>query len=280
MQSHYHIRLLEQAATLKSSVCFTIVFGSFVHAGHAQINESDTARFQLRTSLTGNYQTGNVSVLTLRSKLDFAIAPLPAIVLKSQNTSLYQSFYNKEADNDLFSRNYVYFNPHRALYPYLIGYLSTNFRRQVRLRVFGGGGITWQLLRRSNDVIKLSANLLYEYTRFNGAAFNLAKYNGRDHIAVWRCTAYIGGWDYLFQRHLRFYYDAYWQPAFDEPNNYRLQLDAGIDFPIWRGLNATALYSFSHEHVVALPVKQTDNILSFGFNYNVRIPRNTKQFKQ
>lgn len=273
MRPYCYTHLLHLAASMKRLLCLIGLLCVVFHASFAQINESDTAQFQLRTSLTGNYQTGNVSVFTLRSKLDFAIAASRSVVLKSQNTSLYQAFYNKEADNDFFSRNYLYFNPQRKLYPYFIGYLSTNYRRQVRLRVFSGAGITWQLLHKPHDAIKLSANLVYEQSRFNAASFNLAKYNGSQTIDLWRYTVYMGGWNYVFDRHLRFYYDAYWQPAIGEHRNYRVQFDAGIDFPIWRGLNATALYSYSHEHVVVLPVKQTDNILSFGFNYNVRAAR-------
>lgn len=273
MRLYCYTHLLHLAARMKRLFCLIVLLCLFFRASFAQINESDTVRLQLRTALTGNYQTGNVSVLTLRSKLDFAVAALPAVVLKSQNTSLYQAFYKKEADNDFFSRNYVYFHPQQRLYPYVIGYLSTNFRRLVRLRVFSGAGLTWQLLQKPHDVIKISVNLVYEQSRFNGALFNLGKYNGSQKIDLWRFTVYAGGWDYVFHRHLRLYYDAYWQPAIGEHRNYRLQFDAGIDFPIWRGLNVTAFYSYSHEHVVVLPVKQTDNILSFGFNYNVRIAK-------
>ena len=42
----------------------------------AQINESDTTRFQLRANLTGNYQQGNVTVTTIKSRLDFWYAPV------------------------------------------------------------------------------------------------------------------------------------------------------------------------------------------------------------
>jgi hypothetical protein len=37
----------------------------------AQINESDTMKWQLRVSLTGNYQEGNVEALSIRSRSDF-----------------------------------------------------------------------------------------------------------------------------------------------------------------------------------------------------------------
>ena len=78
----------------------------------AQLNESDTVKFQLRASLTGNYQQGNVELLNIKSKLEFVFSQQKDWVFKSQNSSLYQSFYSKEADNDIFSRNYLYYHPH------------------------------------------------------------------------------------------------------------------------------------------------------------------------
>jgi hypothetical protein len=236
----------------------------------AQINESDTLKFQLRASLTGNYQTGNITVLTLRGKLDVAWAPVKDWVFKSQNSSLYQEFYKKQADNDWFSRNYLYYRPQRKLYPYAIAYISTNFRRKIDMRYFAGAGLTWQVLRRSDHVVKLSANAVYEQTRFNSTIFNYTVYDGSNKIDLWRASAFIGGWDWLFHHRLRFYYDAYWQPSFDNSDNYRTQLDAGIDMPLWKGLAVTALYTYTHENVVAQQVKQTDNILTFGINYSFK----------
>ncbi len=86
------------------------LFGS-VQAS-AQLNESDTLKFQLRISVSGNYQTGNVAVFALRNRIDFSVSPVKNWVFKSQNSSLYQAFYGKKADNDLFSRNYLYGNCH------------------------------------------------------------------------------------------------------------------------------------------------------------------------
>jgi Protein of unknown function, DUF481 len=236
----------------------------------AQLNESDTVKFQLRTSLTGNYQTGNVNILTIRSRFDFSYAPVKHIVFKSQNSSLYQEFSSKKADNDLFSRNYFYYKPQNRIYPFAIAYISTNYRRKIDTRLFAGAGITWQVLNRMYHVIKLSASAVYETNTFNGTSYNHAEYNGNNRINLWRGTLFIGGWNYLLNKRLRLYYDAYWQPAFNNKNNYRTQFDIGVDFPVWKGLSFTALYTFTHENVTIINVRQEDKILSFGIAYNVR----------
>lgn len=238
----------------------------------AQINESDTARFQLRASVTGNYQTGNVEVLTLRSKVDILYAPVRNVVFKSQNVRLYQAFYGNKADNDLFSRNYLYYRPQNRIYPFAIGYVSANYRRKIDLRYFAGAGATWQVWKAGGHVLKVSAGAVYEATRFSGRTYNFSEYDGSDRIDLWRGTLYLGGWNYVFGRRLRFYYDAYWQPAFGKSANYRSQFDLGVDFPIWKGLSFNALYTYTHENVVVEKVRSDDRILTFGVGYIWKVP--------
>ncbi len=101
----------------------------------AQLNESDTLNFQLKTGISGNLQKGNVDLFLIRGRLEFSFIPVKTLVFKSQNSSLYQSFSGRKADNDLFSRNYLYFRPERRLYPFAISYSSSNFRRRIRFPI-------------------------------------------------------------------------------------------------------------------------------------------------
>jgi len=250
------------------SIRATIVAFLIGNAAVAQINESDTLSFQLKTSFTGNYQTGNLTVLTVRSRLDAAVKFSENVVFKTQNSSLYQEFFNNKADNDIFSRNYLYYKPQNKIYPYAIAYVSSNYRRKVDLRYFAGLGLTYQPIKSKNNVLKISANALYEQSDFSVRIFNDAFYNGTPQIKVWRATAFVSGFSWLFERRLRLYYDAFWQPALDKISNYRAQVDIGIDFPIWKGLAFNALYTYSHENVVPINTKTTDNILTFGLSYS------------
>jgi hypothetical protein len=237
----------------------------------AQLNESDTATFQLRVSVTGNYQQGNVEVLNIKSKIDCSYSPHKNWVIKSQNSSLYQAFYSVKADNDVFSRNYIYYKTQHKLYPFVIAYISANFRRKIDNRYFGGAGVTWQAINTKNNVLKFSASTFYESTGFKGNKYNFSAYNGNANINLWRGTLYTGGWNYLLRKHVRLYYDAYWQPAFNNRNNYRTQFDIGSDFPIWKGLSFNMLYTFTHENIVIEKVKQDDKILTFGLSHNLKI---------
>lgn len=256
---------------MNSRIGFLITLLLSCSAGRAQLNESDTVRFQLRTGLTGNYQQGNVNILTIRSRIDLSLSPGKDFVFKSQNNGLYQAFSDVKADNDFYSRNFIYYKPKKKVYPFGIAYISTNYRRKIDLRIFSGAGITWQVLNKSNLVIKLSAGAVYEASTFQGAQYNYAVYNGANSIKLWRGTLYAAGWHYLLDKHLRLFYDAYWQPAFNDKNNYRTQYEMGIDFLVWKGLSLNALYSFTHEQVTIFKVKQDDRILTFGLAYSIKI---------
>lgn len=236
----------------------------------AQLNESDTLKFQLKTGVSGNLQKGNVDLFLIRGRLEFSFIPLKTLVFKSQNSSLYQTFSGRKADNDLFSRNYLYFRPERRLYPFAISYSSSNFRRRIRFRHFTGAGLTLQMLRKPGQSVKLAFNSVFEKTQFRDDQYNIARYTGKDQISVWRTTVYVAGSHLLFQKKLRVSYDAYWQPVWGYAVNNRTQLDLAFEIPLWKGLSATALYTISREAVVISGIKPTDRILSFGITYSAR----------
>jgi hypothetical protein len=247
-------------------LCLAVVL-LFADTASAQINESDTAVFQSRISFTGNYQSGNVEILTLRTKAELLWAPLPDLVFKSQNNSLYQNIYAVKADNDLFSRNYLYFSPHRKIYPYLIGYISSNYRRKIDFRYFAGAGLTVQLLRNQKQLLKLSGNLVYEKTVFADTVFNDAHYNGLSRQSLFRATAYMNGWVLLFQKKLRLAYDVYWQPALSRISNNRLSAEITADIPLYHGLSFTLLHRWTNETVVVRRVQSNDQLLTWGLSY-------------
>ncbi|MCK6617068.1 MAG: DUF481 domain-containing protein [Cyclobacteriaceae bacterium] len=236
----------------------------------AQLNESDTATFQFRAGATGAVQKGNVDLLVLRARLEFVSNCKRSLVFKSQNNSLYQQFSGFKADNDINSRNYFYHQPFRSVYPFAMIYLQTNYRKQVDFRWFGGAGATWQFVQKPATNMKVSASIVYEETDFRSQQFNEGFYDGSSTIRLWRATAYLAGWHRLLDNRLKLFYTAYWQPGWDEVTNNRAQLDVGLDFPVWKGLNSSLQYSFYYEQIVVTSVKQHDRILTFGVSYQFK----------
>ena len=236
----------------------------------AQLNESDTAKFQFRGGLTGALQRGNVDLLVIRGRLEIVTNSQKPFVFKSQNNSLYQEFSGFKADNDVNSRNYLYYKPFRKFYPFSMLYVQTNYRREIDSRWFGGLGYTWQVVQKPKTILKISGSLVYESTRFRSDQFNETEYNGSTEISLPRATLFLAGWHRLADSKLRLFYSGYWQPGLDGTPNNRFQLDLGIDVPLWKGLNATVQYSFSREQVVTTTVLQKDRILTFGLSYQLK----------
>lgn len=237
-------------------------------AAFAQLNESDTARLQLRAGLSGAWQKGNVDLLVLRSKLDVVAADSTGQwVYKSQNNHLYQAFGGRRADNDLSSRHYMYHYPRRQVYPFALLYLQTNYRRKLDSRVFGGAGLTVQLLRTAGSNLKLSGSMVYESSHFDAANFNKAAYNGSPTIALWRSTFYLAGWHQLAQKKARLFYTTYLQPGLDGKRNLRSSLELGLDLPVWKGLGMQLAYLYVREGVMPVQVRTTDQLFTFGLQY-------------
>lgn len=236
----------------------------------AQLNESDTTSFQLRATVTGVYQGGNVRYQALRGNAAVVVR-LPAhCTVKTENTSLYQAFSGRKTDNDLDSRNFLYYNSQGRLYPFALGFLSTNFRRRLAFRYFTGAGITGQPIQRPRHVLKLSAGLMYETSRFSEGTFNREEYSGNKEIKLARATLYMSGRHYLSGKTLRLYYDLYFQPSLSDRHNYRIHVNVGTDVRIGKGFSLTALYVFSHENVVVQGVQSGDALLTLGLSYTVR----------
>ncbi|GAB4397239.1 MAG: hypothetical protein OHK0053_13300 [Microscillaceae bacterium] len=233
---------------------------------YAQMLDQDTLRFSTQMSLGGNWQQGNVKALILRARADMSLAPHPNWLFKTQNVYLRQSFFSQKADEDIYSRNFIYFLPQRRVFPFGLAFIATNFRRKIDWRYFAGGGISWQILRRPLQNIRLALSGVFENTRFALSQFNLAEYNGQETVAATR----LGLW--LFGRHrlglpaLSLAYEAYFQPALDVPNNYRGQTTLTLDGRLSPALALQITYLFAFEKLVAREQRQSDQLLTFGLS--------------
>ena len=248
---------------------FIIILAVLPFITQAQINESDTARVQLRSSITGNYQAGNVQLFALRGRIELSAAR-KNFVFKTQNNGLYQSFFKTKADADLFSRNFLYYRPQQRVYPFVMGFVASNYRLKINTRVFVGGGATWQMIKSPKSNIKLSASMVYEQTAFSRSQFNNTHYNGQKQIRLWRATSWLAGQHRFNENGLRLHYTIYYQPGLDGQNNYRVSGEVGLDFPVYKGLGFTMLYTNLYEQVVASGVQQRDALFSFGLNYQLK----------
>ena len=231
----------------------------------AQINESDTLKTKASLSLTGFYQEGNVETKIFRAQSEFSFHPWGKSVFKTSNAYVYQEFGKQKADEDVLSLNFLYLNPERKIHPFLLVFASTNFRRKIDLRFLTGGGVTFQMLEKTKQWLKLSVSGEYEQTDFATNNFNRSQYDGRREINTIRGTIWISGRYHLFDDGIILSHESYYQPSLEESNNYRWQADLGLELPILEFLNFEINYQQTFESVVIENQKQQDRVLTFGF---------------
>ncbi|MFT6749075.1 MAG: hypothetical protein ACJAQ1_001005 [Flavobacterium sp.] len=231
----------------------------------AQINESDTLKLKANLSLTGFYQGGNVETIIFRAKSEVGFIPFKKWVFKTKNTYVYQEFGKQKADEDILSLNFLYLNPERKIYPLILGFISTNFRREIDLRTLFGLGVTYQILNTIKHWLKVSISSEYEQTNFGSSNFNRFKYNGDAAINTFRSTFWLQGKYHLFEKKVILNHEVYFQPSLSESNNYRWQTDFGLELPIWKFLNVKINYLHTFESVVIVNQKQQDSMMTFGF---------------
>lgn len=231
----------------------------------AQTDESDTLKLQARLSLSGIFQGGNVQTVIFRANSDLSYNLWKKWVFKTQNSFVYQEFGKQKADEDILSLNFLYFNPRKKIYPLLLGFVSTNFRRQIDVRTLLGGGVTFQLLKNDGNWLKVALSSEYEQTEFNNETFNRSAYNGTQSIDTFRGTIWIKGKYHLFKKKLIFGHESYYQPSLERGDNYRWRVDLGLEIPLTKYLNFRTNFLHTFESVVIEGQRQEDSLLTFGF---------------
>ncbi|MCR9100725.1 MAG: DUF481 domain-containing protein [bacterium] len=241
-------------------ICFVLPICLF-----AQTDESDTLKLQARLSLSGIFQGGNVQTVIFRANSDLSYKLWEKWVFKTQNSFVYQEFGKQKADEDILSLNFLYFNPRKKVYPLLLGFVSTNFRRQIDVRTLLGGGVTFQLLKKDGNWLKVALSSEFEQTEFNNDTFNRAAYNGTQSIDTFRGTIWIKGKYHLFKRKLIVGHESYYQPSLERGDNYRWRVDLGLEIPLTRYLNFRTNFLHTFESIVIEGQRQEDSLLTFGF---------------
>lgn len=244
-------------------ICYTLFFLPILLA--AQINESDTLQFKASLALTGFWQSGNVATSIFRARAEASFVPIKNWVFKTQNSYVYQAFGRMKADEDILSLNFLYLNPDRKLYPLLLGFVSTNFRRRIALRSLLGAGITYQILNKKNSWLKFSLSSEYEQTDFVETNFNRPEYNGNASINTFRATLWVNGKYQLAEKKIILTHESYFQPSLEQANNFRWQVDLGLELPLWKALNFRINYLHTVESIVIANQQQEDSMLTFGF---------------
>jgi hypothetical protein len=254
--------IMEQNKWYRQILFFLLVFPVCLFS---QTNESDTLKLQAGLSVSGVFQGGNVQTVIFRVNSDLSYKLWKKWVFKTKNSFVYQEFGKQKADEDILSLNFLYFNPEQKIYPLLLGFVSSNFRRQINIRSLIGGGVTFQVLSKNENWLKIALSSEYEQTEFNNDTFNRPVYNGNRSINTFRSTIWINGKFALFDKKLIVSHEGFFQPSLERRDNYRWRADIGLEFPLSKFLNFRINYLHTSESIVAEGQRQVDRLLTFGF---------------
>ncbi len=247
---------------MKRCFYFLLLFPIFISA---QINESDTLKLKANLSVTGFWQGGNVETLIFRTKSEVSFRPWNKWMFKTTNSYVYQEFGKEKADEDILSLNFLYINPERKFYPLFLGFVSTNFRREIDLRYIFGAGVTYQVLDEKDNWLKFSITSEYESTDFAKTDFNKSEYDGSSSIKTLRGTFWVNGKYKLFKKKIILNHQSYVQPSLQRGNNFRWYADVGVELPVWDFLNFKINYLHTYESIVIEGQQREDRFLTFGF---------------
>ena len=231
----------------------------------AQDKEVDSLRVKASLSLTGFFQGGNVETIIFRAKTDLKIKLWENSEFSNVNSYVYQEFGREKADEDVLSLNFLSFHTDKRLYPFVLGFVSTNFRRQIDLRYLLGAGVTYQLMKKEKNSIKFSISSEFEQTDYVSDTFNISEYDGEPSINTFRGTFWLTGKHELFKDKLVFKYEGFFQPSLEQSNNYRWRADLSTELPIWDFLSFKINYLYTYENLVIQEQKRHDSFLTFGF---------------
>ncbi len=251
-----------QRKRIKKLIAYLLSFPILLSA---QVNESDSSKLQANLTLSGFWQDGNVETVIFRAKSEVSYQAWKKWVFITKNSYVYQEFGKQKADEDILSLNFLYFNPKRSVYPLLLGFVSTNFRREIDVRYLLGVGATFQLLNKKKNWLKLSISSEYEQTDFTNPNFNRPSYNTSPTIKTLRSTLWINGKYQLAKDKVIVTHESFFQPSVSQGDNYRWQLEIGLKFPTWKFLDLNINYRHTFESIVIEDQRQQDRFLTFGF---------------
>ena len=187
------------------------------------------------------------------------------MVFKNKNSYIYQEFEKEKADEDILSLNFLYLNPERKVYPFVLGFVNNNFRREIDLRFLFWAGATFQVLNKEDKWLKFSISSEYERTNIFETDFNYSEYDGQESINKIRRTFWVNGKYRLFKNRMILTHESYFQPSLEKSNNFRWQADVGLELPIWKFLYFIINYRHTFENIVIENQKQEDRFLTLGF---------------
>lgn len=232
----------------------------------AQLSEADTLRWQYRVSATGSWLRGNIEQFMLLGTGEVAHVK-ERWGIKSAISYQYGTFFYRQTLGEGIWRNFVYVNPRARLYPYLMLWYQQSHQRGIEDRTQVGPGMTYVLLRKNAQVLKLSVTGTYESNRFRTPFFRERPELTSADLETWRITGRLYGEHKLLEGAMRLQYELWVQPSLTDADNLRAHVEAALSIPLKKGFALRQAVRWSCESVVQQRNSYEDLLWTFGISY-------------
>jgi hypothetical protein len=207
----------------------------------------------------GNFTRGNVnrSLVVLRAEI---ILNGPVLSIATNPRFTYGKQSGILAERDSYMDLFVDVFKKRRTYVFGLGNIETSNLRGITLRVVGGAGIGFRVIKTSKNTILLTNAIIHESTNFRE----------RPTIAIQRNSFRVKGKHSFAKDRFRINHITFVQPALTNISNLRWNTVISFEFPVNKWVTLRTSYENSYESIVEAGRKRNDSRLTFGVSIGNR----------
>jgi hypothetical protein len=207
----------------------------------------------------GNFTRGNVnrSLLVLRAEI---ILTGPVISIATNPRFTYGKQSGILAERDSYMDLFVDVFKKKRTYVFGLGNLETSNLRGITLRVVGGAGVGFRVIKTDKNTILLTNAIIHESTNFRE----------RPTISIQRNSFRMKGKHSFAKDRFRINHITFVQPALTDISNLRWNTVISLESPVNKWITLRTSYENSYESIVESGRKRNDSRLTFGISIGNR----------
>lgn len=222
-------------------------------------------RLNTLLSLNGNFTFGNVARILIFTRADAVLSSeTRKWVFKTQNNYRYGTIRSNRTESDFAIANYIYHQPFKTIYPFVMASYESSMLKKMRHRVGGGLGVTFVPVKNKTSLLKLSVTAFFDRTIYDVKPIEGAHTDSYI-IDTARPTVRIYG-SHHWKERLVFFYELIDQISISMSGNQRLVGAAGLDYRYSKMLDLISRLNYTHEDLTAEGVTADDWFFTFGVN--------------
>lgn len=234
-----------------------------------QLTETDTMKFNMLLSVNGNLTFGNVERILIFTTAEGILSSANRNwVFKTQNNYKYGTVKSNRTENDFVLADYIYHQPFKKAYPFVMTSYENNVIKKIRHRVGSGVGVTVVPIKKKASLLKLSVTAFFDRTIYDTKPMDGAHTRSRV-INTMRPAVRIFGWHQVKEK-ATFFYELIDQMSVSKVGSHRLIGASGFNYRCSEIVDLISRVNYTHEDLTAEGVKADDWFLTFGISLHCK----------